>query len=173
MGGRITIKFIENGINVRMVTLPTADLQPLPVYIQPPQAIKLSVPPLPGIRHVRMNIPNALPVQFRRNSDLIVNYNLNVKNNLNNIARNLKANPNLIVHIVGNSSNTSDMYDRTVNNIHGVDVAGTIRDLMIARARAVERLLVTEYNVDPRQIRVRVGKINSNQNTQFIYKLNN
>lgn len=71
---------------------------------------------------------------------------------------------------IGYINDNGDINVGTHNTIRGHEgVPGTIRDLMIARARTIERILINEYHVNPNQIRVRVGRNNTSQTTEFIY----
>lgn len=161
-------------VDVHPVHMPidTEIPKPNPIKVSPlPQLFKSQsqVPP-----NIRVNVRRALPITFLQNSDAIDNRN-NVTNKiLGEIAKNLKENPTLIVHIIGNSNNKDPrgVHTPTGNTIRGnKNNDSTIGELMIARARSIERILINEYKVNPDQIRVQIGKTGTSQTTEFIYEI--
>ncbi|MGV0996423.1 RHS repeat-associated core domain-containing protein [Empedobacter falsenii] len=92
---------------------------------------------------------------------------------LNDLVQVLQADAKLRVLILGNvwSSNPSKTTDQTMGVINGS--AGTVGDLKVGRARAVEAFLI-ERGVDPKRVRVGSGRTGSDRDkdisTTFIFK---
>ncbi len=92
---------------------------------------------------------------------------------LNDLVQVLQADPKLRVLILGNvwSSDPSKTTDQTMGVINGS--AGTVGELKVGRARAVEAFLI-ERGVDPKRVRVGSGKTGSDRakdiSTTFIFK---
>ena len=154
-----------------------ADIGGLDIDVPSIGDLDVPKPPVPKFRgrNIKATVKFEEQVGFSSNSDEFKKSGHSDKT-LNDLVKTLKEYPQLTVLILGNSSSNSKPDGRTLNSsstLNGRDV--TLRDLQLARARAIEKFLIGR-GINWRRVNVGNGEIRfegeSGRTTSFILKNN-